>query len=360
MLHNAKTPEGPSEGRAASSALPKQAESALINEWVPHDIVLADAWFPLAHATTVTNKAVYRSVYSKPFWLWRDKGKAVATEYNPAGSRPREGSYLTGGSGFYPVIERFGYVWGWYGNPDNADGQYLPNIPFFPPNGGLPGYMRGTVRFNCTAALTLENLIDLTHADILHGNIIGDEQSESEEFEVRTTSETVTMIRHCKNKTVAPVMRWLGGANSKTQDVRQVIHIYVRSHVALIYGRFRPGYDVPVFHPSVPETRDRTRQDVGFNLTHAKGPFRYLFPTIGNYVAMQDMTMTTPQSARYAQATSRRDLHSRFDKGGQQYRLLMHELAARQAQGDFGYRQDGILSEDCSELLGIDPGLYTF
>ena len=343
-----------------SGADPDSTDPNFINDWQPHDIVLRDAWFPLAHDISVGNRPLYRSIYSQPYYVWRENGEAVASEFHPADETGQEGSLLTGGTGRYPVTECYGYVWGWYGDPANADVKYLPNIPFFPPQGGLPRYMKGTVRFNCTSALTLENLIDLTHADILHANLIGDEKSESEEIEVITTSETVTMIRHCKNKSVAPAMRWLGGVKAKTQDVRQVIHIYVRNHIALIYGRFTPGYDVPVLHTSLPESRDRTRQDVGFNLTNARGLFKYIFPTVGNWVAMQDMYMTTPQSSRYDGPTSRRDLHSRFDKGGQEYRRLMKELAARQAAGDFAYREDGIPSRDCSELLGIEPGLYKF
>ena len=331
-----------------------------INNWVPHDIVLKDAWFPLTYDSNISDKPTYRAVYSKPFWIWKEQGKIVVTEFHPSDMSQSEGSQYTNGTGYYPSHERYGYVWAWYGNPNNADIRYLPNIPFLPPKGGLPKYMKHSIRFDCTAALTLENLVDLTHSDILHADLIGNENAERIDVEVITTSETITMIRSCKNKQVAPILRWFGGVHSKTQDVRQVIKIYARSHVALVYGSFTPGYDIPVFHPSVPETMDRTRQENSINMNHIKGPFRFLFPTIGDMVAKQDMVMTTPQSSRYIEPTQRRDLHSRFDKPGQEYRKLMNELAARQSQGDFAYRDDGVLSEDCSELLGMKPGQFSF
>src|SRR3546814_15439853 len=80
----------------------------------------------------------------------------------------------------YPVIEFYGYVWIWFGRPEAADIAHMPNLPFLPPKGGLPRFMLGTVRFDCAAPISLENLIDLTHADFLHADVIGDEKSESE------------------------------------------------------------------------------------------------------------------------------------------------------------------------------------
>src|SRR3546814_5873910 len=52
-----------------------------------------------------------------------------------------------------------------------------------------------SVRFDCAAPISLENLIDLTHADFLHADVIGDEKSESETVETFFDSETITMVR---------------------------------------------------------------------------------------------------------------------------------------------------------------------
>jgi len=347
--------DDPSPGRVEPSP-PDAVISA--NHWVPHEIVLRDAWFPLAHAYQLRDKVLRRAVFSQPYYLWREDGRAIAAEFHPSQRPDRGPSPFVDRAGRYPVIEHYGYIWGWFGDPDRADRRHLPCIPFFPPDGDLPRHMRGTVRYDCAAALTLENLIDLSHADILHADTVGDEKSEREELEVFHTSETVTLVRHCYKKSVAPLMRWFGGVRASTQDIRQVIHIYARSHCALIYSRFRPGFDVPIFHPSLPETRDRTRQDVAFNLTECKTPFRFALPKAGYHISAQDNAMTGPQSSRYAFDTDRRDLHSRHDAAGQRYRILMQELAARQAQGDFTYRET--LSDDPSELLGIAPGTYRF
>jgi phenylpropionate dioxygenase-like ring-hydroxylating dioxygenase large terminal subunit len=328
-----------------------------INNWVPHDIVMRDAWFPLAHSAAVGKKPVRRSVYSAPYFLWREDGNAVAASFLPGVSSPPE-TGLTDAAGRYPVMEHYGYVWCWYGNPLAADPLHLPSIPYLPPNGGLPGYLTGTVRFDCAAPVSLENLIDLTHADFLHANVVGDEKSESETVEVFSDSETVTMVRTCTGKSVAPIMKFFSGIRQPTQHVRQVIRIYLRSHAAIAYGRFTPGDDVPLFHPCVPETRDRTRLDYTMNTSNAGLLFRHVMPKASYLVSRQDSSMTSPQSPRYMHESKRRDLHSKFDVAGQRYRLLMKNLVERQAAGDFAYRDN--VSADCSDLIGLRKELFRY
>src|SRR3546814_10174404 len=96
----------------------------------------------------------------------------------------------------------------------------------------------------------------LTHSDFLHEDLIGDPISDDDVITVESTSETITMVRTCRNKTAAPIMRKAAGIKEKTQNVRFTIHIYIRSHVAAIFSRFEPGMDVRLLHCSTPETRD--------------------------------------------------------------------------------------------------------
>lgn len=329
-----------------------------VNHWIPHDIVMRDTWFPLAHSTKVGKKPVRRAVYSHPYFLWREDGKAVASEFHPTETIARDKSPYTDAAGRYPVIERYGYVWGWFGRPEAADAIHLPSLPFLPPEGGLPGFTMGTVRFDCSAPISLENLIDLTHADFLHANVVGDEKSDSETIETFYDSETVTMVRTCTGKSVAPVMKFFSGIRQPTQNIRQVIRIYLRSHAAIAYGRFSPGDDVPLFHPCVPETRDRTRLDYTMNTTNAGFLFSRIMPKASYLVSRQDSSMTSPQSPRYMLPTTRKDLHSKFDQPGQRYRLLMMDIADRQAAGDFDYRDN--VSADCSDIIGLRKELFQF
>ena len=83
-----------------------------VNSWVPHDIALKDAWFPLAHSFAVLAKPVRRSVYSQPFYLWRENGVAVAGEFHPNDSEKTGKSDFSDANGRYPVLEHYGYIWG--------------------------------------------------------------------------------------------------------------------------------------------------------------------------------------------------------------------------------------------------------
>jgi hypothetical protein len=251
------------------------------------------------------------------------------------------------------VLERYGYVWVWYGNPNHANASLVPDVPFLPQAGGLPAHTLGTVRFDCCSPLLIENLLDLTHADFLHAGVLGDAISDEDRIEVQYTSETVTMIRHCVHKSVAPIMRWFGGVRAKYQDVRAVIHVHARSSVALAYGRYSPGIDLKLFHPCVPESLHRCRLNFALDARCAPFPLRYLMPMTPYVVGPQDNAMVGPQSSRYAQPSARRDLFSRFDGAGARYRFLMQQIARRQAAGDFAYAPDAHPGRDVRALLGM-------
>lgn len=326
----------------------------LERDWVPDRFVLRDAWQPVAHARDIDEFPARRQLYSEPCYLWRAKGKLHASRHHPdQPPRRRDRALGAGLAHDYPVAQRYGYVWAWYGDPENADPALIPHVPYLPPDGDLPAYMQGTVRFDCCAPLLIENLLDLTHADFLHAGVLGDEHAEDDRIEVQYTSETVTMIRNCKNKSVAPIMRWFGGVRAKYQDVRAVIHVHVRSSVALAYGRYSPGMDLKLFHPCVPESRDRCRLNFTLNARSAPFPLRYLMPMTPYIVGPQDNVMVGPQNSRYREAMQRRDLFSRFDGAGARYRFLVQQIAKRQEAGDFAYAPDAHPGKDVRELLGM-------
>ncbi|UUZ70680.1 oxygenase [Polaromonas sp. P1(28)-8] len=327
----------------------------LRRDWTPINYDLHDTWFPVSHSRDVSERPIRRIIHAQPYFLWRESGLPMAAEFRPdqlQRLRP-QASAFTGGSGFYPVVERYGYVWAWYGNPDHADARSIPHIPFLPLDGSLPGYTQRTVRFDATSALSVENLIDLTHADFLHANTIGDGLSASDVVEVEWTSETVTRTRTVTQKSVAPIMRWVGGVRAKYQDFRAVLHIHLRSNVCISYPRFRPGYDVPNLQPFLPVGKHRSRGDVTFNTTAAPAPFRYVMPRIAFIIQPQDNSVVRPQNQRYFEPGDRPDLHSRFDTPGTRYRFQMEQLAAGSSCGDLSYDADADPERDIRVLLGM-------
>ena len=325
-------------------------------DWTPRNYDLRDAWFPVAHARDVSERPIRRMVHSQPYYLWREGGRIHAAEFRPdlLPGLIRQATAFTGGSGVYPVFERYGYVWAWYGDPDHADPDLAPRIPFLPEEGGLPDYMMRTVRFDSTSALSVENLIDLTHADFLHADTIGDGLSESDVVEVEWTSETVTRTRIVTQKSVAPIMRTVGGVTAEFQDFRGTLHVHLRSSVCISYASFKPGYDVPNVQPFVPVGGDRCRADVTFNVNGVPDALKSAITQLPFRVQPQDNSVVRPQTPRYHDPSDRRDLHSRFDTPGNRYRFQMEQLAERQRRGDFSYEGDADPGRDISGLLGMN------
>lgn len=338
-----------------ASAIEAPRERKRAGDWTPRNYDLRDAWFPVAHARDIGERPVRRIVHAQPYYLWREDGRIQAAEFRPdllPGMR-RLATAFTGGTGLYPVFEKYGYVWAWYGDPDNADRSLAPNIPFIPEEGGLPDFMMRTVRFDSTSALSVENLIDLTHADFLHADTIGDGLSDSDEVHVEWTSETVTRTRIVKNKTIAPIMKTVGGIDADFQDFQGTLHVHLRSSVCISYARFRPGFDVPNVQPFLPVGRDRCRVDVTFNVGHMPEVLQQGMMTLPFRVQPQDNSVVRPQNPRYYEPGERRDLHSRFDTPGNRYRFQMEQLAERQRNGDFSYQSDADPGRDISKVLGM-------
>lgn len=325
-------------------------------DWVPARVPIRDAWIPVGHAVDFGKQPTSRILHSARCFIWREGGKLVASAFHPAAVE-RESTWapdLTLQGGRLPVVEQSGLVWIWYGDPANARLTLVPALPQLPIDGGLPWYMRGQTRMHCSSELTMENLMDLTHADYLHTDILGDPIADDDEITVEYTSETITMRRTCINKQVAPIMQKAAGITAKTQNVRFTTHIYIRSHVACIYSRFEPGMDVRMVHCSTPETRDSNTVNYLHDTSNARRPYRYLFPLASYKITAQDDYALAPQAPRYHHQVRRRDLHSRFDAASIRYRQLVEDIIQRQQRGDYSYESDELISGDKRDLLGMD------
>jgi len=318
----------------------------------PGTFRLRDTWFPLVHANQVGRKPVRRAMHGHPVVFWRDNGRLRATEHLPGA--PRHGSELTAGSGEFPLVERYGYAWVWYGDPANASADLLPCVPHIPVE-GMPRRFQANVVFDCTYELVCENLLDLTHADFLHSALTGDALSEDDEIFVESTSETVTMTRVAHGRDIPKMQQPMLKGHDK-QDVHIVTITYLRSGVCVLHGNYTPGMSIRMLHPCNPETRSRTRTPVTFNPQDMPALGRALFPFSAHMVGRQDNWAVRVQNESYMRPRPNSDLSSRFDKAGLRYRKVYQALVARQQQGDFSYLADGDPGRDTTKELGLAPG----
>jgi hypothetical protein len=325
-------------------------------EWIPGAYNLRDTWFPIAHSPHVKARPIRRLIHSQPYYLWREGSRLRAAECHPAQAAAERVGYtvFTGGSGFYPVLERYGYVWVWYGDPDNAREELIPDVPYLPRMGVKPPRnMWGQIYFDCAYELCAENLMDLVHADYLHFDVVGNEVNEGDHVTVESTSETITMTREVVGKQIPPALRAMG-IPAKRADYKAVAHVHIRSGVVILHGRFSPGFSQPLFHPLVPESRNLCRTNYTFNITD--GPFiaRNLFPLFSYKIGPQDNFMMRRQNPRYLEQAGRRDVSTRFDSAASRYRMVMSKLIRRQQGGDFSYLGDADPAIDIAGVLGCE------
>jgi vanillate O-demethylase oxygenase-like protein len=320
-------------------------------EWIPGEHPLRDAWIAIAHSPHVKARPIRRLIHSQPYYLWREGSRVLAAECHPAQAQARY-SEFTGGSGRYPALERYGYVWVWYGNPDNASEELIPDVPYLPRAGVKPPRnMWGQIYFDCAYELCAENLMDLVHADYLHADVVGNEINEGDHVTVESTSETVTMTREVTGKQIPPALRALG-IRAKQADYKAVAHVHVRSGVVILHGKFTPGFSQPLFHPLIPESRQLCRTNYTFNITDGPAIARNLFPIFSYKIGPQDNFMMRVQNPRYMEPAGRRDVSTRFDSAASRYRMVMSKLIRRQGEGDFSYLADADPAADIADVLG--------
>jgi phenylpropionate dioxygenase-like ring-hydroxylating dioxygenase large terminal subunit len=314
---------------------------------------LRDTWFPLAHTNRVAHRPLRRAMHGAPVVLWRDGDRVRATEDIPdiPAQRRRQGE-LTHGSGEYVCAERYGYTWVWYGDPRNASTELIPSVPHLP-FGGMPKRFQTSAVYDCTYELVVENLLDLTHADFLHSKLTGDALSDDDVIEVESTSETITMIRTARGRSV-PLAQKAVVRGAKTQNIRLVTVAHVRSGLCILHGDFNPGMSIRLMQPCNPETATRTMCPITVDPQKMPLLARQAFPWLTHVINRQDNWATRAQNDNYFKSLEQRDLSSRFDKAGLRFRKLYNALAARQQADDYSYLADGDPGRDISDLLGVN------
>jgi phenylpropionate dioxygenase-like ring-hydroxylating dioxygenase large terminal subunit len=336
----------------------RQAEDdldpATATEWRPGEFALRDAWFPLAHAPTLRDRPLQRMVHSQPVHIWRDGDRVRATEFHPATQSTGPRSEFVTATGDYPVFERFGHIWVWYGDPANADPALLPDIPFLPRDRSQPKYSWGLNFFHCTYELVLENILDLTHIDFVHGNYSGRAESDSDEIAFESTSETVTMIRTVKGKKTSDYQRDVLGVTEKYQDQKAFTHVFIRSGVCFLHTHYSSAPSIPLMQSNTPESTRLTRANFVFGIQQTDDMnFRRAWPGTAPMVAAQDERVLNPLNPRYLGQPQRADCSTRFDAAALHYRRRHNALVQCQKAGDVAYLPDIAEGSDLAEILEV-------
>ena len=147
----------------------------------------------------------------------------------------------------FPVVERYRYVWIWMGDPSIADPDTIPDMHQMDhPEWTGDGL---TIHAPCNYQLVLDNLMDLTHEEFVHGSSIGQEELSESEFVVTHDDSTVTVTRWMLN--IDPPPFWRKNMRDKFPgyegkvDRWQIIHFQAPSTICIDVGVAKAGTGAP-------------------------------------------------------------------------------------------------------------------
>jgi phenylpropionate dioxygenase-like ring-hydroxylating dioxygenase large terminal subunit len=360
--------------------------------------VSQNTWFPLAHVSKVGQKPLSRMIGRTSIVLWRDgEGRIRALEdrcrhrraplslgkvtdgtlqcgyhgwrYDGAGRCVKIPSLAAGhvipegiSVPSFAIAERYGFVWLWWGDPKSADQSLIPDVPFLDPHRGVIIELEHV--FETASELVVENLLDMTHTDFVHGGLFGDPSAGDEDVSVESTDEVVTMNRVASGRTPPALLRPFLGF-PKRISYHETMRIHLRSGTAFgIAWIDPPGWGTGILLGNIPESPGRTRQcGVAVALARPRraggkgGRLRWFELLVTSWgtrvVSRQDQRMLGGQFPAYQADELRVDRSVPADVAGLRFRKLRAELIQRQRAGDLSYAP-GWQGSDCAEVMRCD------
>jgi phenylpropionate dioxygenase-like ring-hydroxylating dioxygenase large terminal subunit len=120
----------------------------------------------------------------------------------------------------YPVVEKWGWIWVWMGEPDLADETKIPDFHYLDdPEWTGKG---DTLNIKCAYNLVYENLLDLTHAKFVHKTTLATDDVTEFPLEIEEVDETVIVQRKMYGIKASPLFA-RAGAITQPVDHRQHI-----------------------------------------------------------------------------------------------------------------------------------------
>lgn len=105
--------------------------------------------------------------------------------------------------GSYPIIEKYGFVWIWPGDPEAADPAKLIDIPHFDdPSWGKTA--RGALDIACNYLWVTDNLLDPSHVAWVHITSFAGAGTDNVPLELTEESDRVIVWRWIPDKPAAP------------------------------------------------------------------------------------------------------------------------------------------------------------
>ncbi len=170
-------------------------------------------------------------------------GKAVSMPGQRVGGFPAIRSF--------PVVERYGFIWLWPGDPSQADPALIPVMEWH--DNPQWAYCGGHYHVKADYRLMIDNLMDLTHETYVHATSIGQPEIDETPCETRREGDLVILERHMEGIGAPPfwqmAMRMNGMDPTQKVDRWQICRFSPPSHVMIDVGvavAGHGGFDAPL------------------------------------------------------------------------------------------------------------------
>lgn len=138
----------------------------------------------------------------------------------------------------YPVVEKYGCIWIWMGDPAGADELAIPDFHY----ADNPGWGdKNRLHVQCNYQLINDNLADLSHLGYVHVSNVGTpDVAEYGEVETTVRTNTVTVSRWTMDKPPPPTYVKAGGF-TRNIDRWQISEFSPPSYFRLTFGAAPAG-----------------------------------------------------------------------------------------------------------------------
>ena len=117
----------------------------------------------------------------------------------------------------YPVVERYGFVWVWPGDPAKADPATIQHLEYY--DNPEWAYGGGLFHIACDYRLMIDNLMDLTHETYVHSTSIGQKEIDETPCKTVVEGEQVVTSRFMSGVEPPPFWKLALRGNNLADDV---------------------------------------------------------------------------------------------------------------------------------------------
>lgn len=235
----------------------------------------------------------------------------------------------------YPLVEKWGWLFIWPGDPALADEAELPDYHWLDdPEWTGKG---GTLHVKCHNGLLRDNLLDLSHAHYVHQRTLATDAVVDIPVETTFDGEKVTVVRDMQDVETSPLFKRIGGFDGQV-DHRQQIEFTPGCNIVIkvrVGGRSsNKVVEARVLNALTPETENTTHYFWSLQRNHdldddALTDFMW---KANHNTFLEDVTIIEPQQEMIDRAPPpARPIRWHIDKGVDQAQRWVAKLLREEA-----------------------------